>query len=512
MPQDGAFKKGKGQKSQDSPVNLDKLIEGKKPPQNIEIEQAVLGALLVEPSCLDDALDELPFARCFYDERNAIIYKAIRELHLNHQPVDILQVGEKLSAEGNLEIVGGAQYLVELSQKVGAAAHMESHAKVVKQKFIQREIIKASYDIINTAFDDSVPLEDLSDTAQSKIFEALSTDARKEVQPIGDVISRALTAMEDRQKSSNGLSGVPSGFPTLDGITMGWQASDLIILAARPGVGKTSFAINMAVHAAKMNYPVAIFSLEMSTVQLANRMILSETGLESGKMKGRLKMTQADWTNINDKIRALSNAPLYLDDTPSLPVMELRSKVKKLVKQYGVRLVIVDYLQLMQGPAELRGMREQEVSAISRLLKATAKEHNVPIIALSQLSRKTVERAGSMSRPQLSDLRESGAIEQDADMVLFIHRPDYLGVAGPDDKPGTTQLIIAKNRNGEITDIPLHFEASCTQFSEPTSIIPDEEGGYVETPSKANSQVLDYGGPQFENNYTSPASMTGGEF
>lgn len=257
---------------------------------------------------------------------------------------------------------------------------------------------------------------------------------------------------------------MPSGFPTLDDITLGWQASDLIILAARPSVGKTAFALNVARNAAIQHFPVAIFSLEMPASQLVKRMMVSETGIDSKKLKGGVKLTPEDWKRLESKLKDLASAPIYIDDTPSLPVMEFRSKVKRLVKQKGVKLILVDYLQLMQGPSELRGMREQEVAAISRTLKATAKEHNVPIIALSQLSRQAVTRQTSNNRPQLSDLRESGSIEQDADMVLFIHRLDYQGLAGEDVQQGETKLIIAKHRNGEIGDVDLVFKASEARF------------------------------------------------
>ena len=258
---------------------------------------------------------------------------------------------------------------------------------------------------------------------------------------------------------------MPSGYPSIDKITLGWQASDLIILAARPSVGKTAFVLNIARNAAvQYHMPVAFFSLEMPAIQLAKRMMVSETGLSADKIKGGHKLEPYEWVQLEQKLKDLAKAPLYIDDTPSLPVMEFRSKVKRLVKQKGVRLVIVDYLQLMQGPAELRGMREQEVAAISRTLKATAKEMNVPIIALSQLSRQAVQRTGANNRPQLSDLRESGSIEQDADMVIFIHRFDYQGLSENPDDIGKTQIIIAKHRNGEIADIDMMFRASEVRF------------------------------------------------
>jgi len=448
-------------------VNLDTLM-GTTPPQAIDIEEAVLGAMLVEPNCLDDTMEELANPRSFYSEKNRTIYQAMRGLYNQHLPVDLYTVTEKLRSEGHLEEVGGAEYLVDLSSKVGAAAHVEYYSKIIKQKFIQRELITASYDILKTSYDDAVNMESLIDTAQSKIFKAIESNVTKDAQEIGSVITRALSDLEKLQSVDGSLSGVPSGFPSIDNITLGWQASDLIILAARPSVGKTAFALNVARNAAVQGFPTAIFSLEMPAKQLAMRMMVSETGIDSKKLKGGVKLEKGDWTRLEDQIKKLAAAPLYIDDTPSLPVMEFRSKVKKLVKQKGVRLIVVDYLQLMQGPVELRGMREQEVAAISRTLKATAKEHNVPIIALSQLSRNAVQRQGSMNRPQLSDLRESGSIEQDADMVLFIHRLDYQGLGGEDVNKGETQLIIAKHRNGEIGDVPLVFRDSLAKFVDPT--------------------------------------------
>ena len=284
---------------------------------------------------------------------------------------------------------------------------------------------------------------------------------------MGSIINDALKEVEKNQ-SSTGLSGVPSGFPSLDRITMGWQASDLIILAARPSVGKTAFALNLARNAAvDHKMPVAVFSLEMSALQLVMRLMTTESGLPAEKLKGGAKLDPWDWQQLETKLAALSKAPLYIDDTPSIPLMEFRTKVKRLVKSKGVRLVIVDYLQLMQGPVELRGLREQEVAAISRTLKATAKELNVPVIALSQLSRNAVQRTGGSGKPQLSDLRESGSIEQDADMVIFIHRPDYVGLGESPDGKEATQIIIAKHRNGEVCDIDMLFKSEQVKFVEP---------------------------------------------
>lgn len=452
-------------KKKNPEVNLDTLgLEmGNKPPQALDVEEAVLGALLIEPNCIDEAMDELS-PNCFYSEKHRMIFEAMRSLTNEHVALDLLSVSQKLKANGNLEAVGGTVALVQLSQKIGAAAHIEYYIRILKQKCIQRELITASYEILKSSYDESVNVDDLIDQAQTKVLAAVDNNVKKDVQEIGKVINEALDDIQKLQ-GSTGLSGVPSGFASLDGITQGWQASDLIILAARPSVGKTAFVLNLTRNAAvDFNMPVAFFSLEMPSIQLAKRMMVSETRLSGDKFRGGEKIEDWEWKQLDIQLKRLVKAPIYIDDTPSLPVMEFRSKVKKLVKQKGVRLVVVDYLQLMQGPSELRGMREQEVAAISRTLKATAKEMNVPIIALSQLSRQSENRQGSNRRPQLSDLRESGSIEQDADMVIFIHRYDYQGLSENPDDVGRTQIIIAKHRNGAIADIDMKFRADEVRF------------------------------------------------
>ena len=446
-------------------VSLDTigLEVGNRPPQALDVEEAVLGALLIEPNCIDEAMDELT-SSCFYSEKHRMIFEAMRSLTNEHVALDFLSVSQKLQATGNLETVGGTVALVQLSQKIGAAAHIEYYIRILKQKCIQRELITASYDILQSSYDTAVNVDDLIDMAQTKIFAAIQNNVKRDVQEIGNVINDAIEDIE-RLQNTSGYSGVPSGFPSVDKITLGWQASDLIILAARPSVGKTAFVLNLARNAAvDHNMPVAFFSLEMPAIQLAKRMMVSETRLSADKIKGGVKLQDWEWKQLEIQLKRLSKAPLYIDDTPSLPVMEFRAKVKRLVKQKGVRLVVVDYLQLMQGPSELRGMREQEVAAISRTLKATAKEMNVPIIALSQLSRQSENRVGSNRRPQLSDLRESGSIEQDADMVIFIHRYDYQGLNEDPNDVGKTQIIIAKHRNGAIADIDMRFRADEVRF------------------------------------------------
>ena len=449
----------------DEVQNLEALM-GNKPPQALDVEEAVLGAMLVEPSTIDEAMEELT-AACFYDQHHRMIFEAMADLVNEHTSIDLITVSDKLRSKGNLEIIGGPVALARLSQNIGAAAHMEYYIKILKQKTIQRDLITASYDILKQSFDESTNVDDLIDTAQTKVFAAIQNNVKRDVQDIGSVINSVLANLEELQKTT-GLSGVPSGFPTIDRVTQGWQKSDLIILAARPSVGKTAFALNIARNAAvESNMPVAVFSLEMSADQLGKRLITTESGLSGEKIKGGVKLEPYEWVQLEETLKRLAKAPLYIDDTPGIPIMEFRTKAKRLVKQKGVRLIVVDYLQLMQGPAELRGLREQEVAAISRTLKATAKELNVPIIALSQLSRNAVQRTGGTGKPQLSDLRESGSIEQDADMVIFIHRPDFVGMSdNPEDKEKAI-LVIAKHRNGEVCDIEMKYKASQVKFVEP---------------------------------------------
>ena len=449
-------------------VNLSAVeaATGNKPPQAPDVEEAVLGAMLIEPSTIDEAMEELS-PSCFYVPKHRLIFEAMSELVNEHSAVDLVTVSSKLREKGNLEEVGGAVFLSDLSQKVGAAAHIEQYIKYLKQKTIQRDLITASYQILSEAYDDSVKVDDLIDSAQSKVYAAIQNNVKKDVQEIGSIINTAMNDIQEMQ-NTEGLSGVPSGFESIDRITMGWQRSDLIILAARPSIGKTAFSLNLARNAAvQHNMPVGFFSLEMSAIQLAKRLMTSESGLSADKIKGGSKLEPFEWEQLEYKLKDLSKAPLYIDDTASIPVMEFRTKAKTLVKQKGVRLIVVDYLQLMQGPAELRGLREQEVAAISRTLKATAKELNVPIVALSQLSRNAVQRTGGTGKPQLSDLRESGSIEQDADMVIFIHRPDFVGMSeNPEDREKAI-IVIAKHRNGEVCDIELKYKANQVKFVEP---------------------------------------------
>ncbi len=477
----------RGRKRDDS-VNLDTLgLEmGNKPPQAPDVEEAVLGAMLVEPTTIDEAMEELT-PGCFYDPRHKMIFEAMSSLVNEHIAIDIITVSDRLRARGQLEEIGGPVFLADLSQRIGAAAHIEYHIRILKQKAIQRDLITASYDILKESYDDSVNVDELVDTAQTKIFEAIQTREKKDVQEISSIINSVMDNLQALQ-GVTGPSGVPSGFPSIDRVTQGWQKSDLIILAARPSVGKTAFSLNLARNAAvDYNMPVAFFSLEMSADQLGKRLITTESGLPGEKIKGGVKLEDYEWTQLEHKLRDLSKAPLYIDDTPGIPVMEFRAKAKRLVKQKGVRLIVVDYLQLMQGPSELRGMREQEVAAISRTLKATAKELNVPIIALSQLSRNAVQRTGGTGKPQLSDLRESGSIEQDADMVIFIHRPDFVGMSEDPADREKAYIVIAKHRNGEVCDIEMKYKAGQVRFLEPDQALDIQASRPVESAMNASA-------------------------
>lgn len=461
-------------------------IGGRRPPQAPEIEEAVLGALLLEPGVVPDILDQLQ-AECFTKEAHQKIFTAIGELSKRNDPIDILSVADELKKKDSLDEVGGVSFLTQLSTKIGAAAHIEYHTKILLQKFMQRELISISYEVQKAAFDDSLPVDELVDTAEQKIFTLTEKNIRSETKPVVNVINRALKMIEENQAREDCLSGVPSGFVGVDTKTYGWQAGDLIILAARPSVGKTAFVLTMARNmAVDNNVPVAFFSLEMPDTQLVMRLMLGETGLTSDKIRGAKKMTDGEWKQLNDGLNSLSRAPLWIDDTPSLSIYEFRSKARRLVNNNGVKLIIIDYLQLMTGPPELRGMREQEVATISRQLKSIAKELNVPIIALSQLNR-SVETRGGNKRPQLSDLRESGAIEQDADIVMFIHRPEFMGVEEENAAPGETYLIIAKHRNGEVCDVKMRFIASEVRFVDFNDSVPQgfEQAAYKD--SRMNS-------------------------
>lgn len=462
MAKTGTQSKGREYNAQKN-INAVSIDLGKAPPQAIDVEEIVLGALMLEPNLAPDIMDTLS-PECFYKEAHRKIFVAISSLAKRHAPIDIFTVAEELKKTNDLEGIGGAFFLGQLSSKIGAASHIEFHVKILAQKYIQRELISISYVVQRDSFDDSIPVDELLDEAQQKLFTLAERNIKKETQPISDVINMALGDIEKYQERTDGLSGVASGYTGVDRMTLGWQRSDLIILAARPAMGKTAFVLTMARNmSVEYNIPVAFFSLEMSSIQLVKRLMVGETGLSSDKIRGGRKLESHEWVQLNERLRDLSKAPLYIDDTPSLSINEFRSKARRLVKNAGVKVIVIDYLQLMTGPPELRGMREQEVSNISRSLKAVAKELDVPIIALSQLSR-AVETRGGAKKPQLSDLRESGAIEQDADLVLFIHRPEYYGLNEDPAMKDVAEILIAKHRNGAVGEVKMKFRPSETKF------------------------------------------------
>ena len=429
-------------------------VAGIAPPQAIELEEAVLGALMLERDSII-SVQEYVRAETFYTEEHRLIYSAIESLSTELKPIDLYTVTERLKVRGELKKVGGASYLAQLTQKVGSAANVEFHAKIIAQKYVQRELIRSATEIQRRSYDEDQDVTDLIGYAESEIFKVAEGHVKRSVQSAKDILRQALDQIEAASKNTSAFVGVPSGFMAIDRVTLGWQPSDLIIIAARPSMGKTAQA------------PVAFFSLEMSAVQLLNRLIVAETGLSSSDIKsGRLSPEQ--WRHLESSTKPLGMAPLYVDDTPALSVFEFRSKARRLKIHNDIKIIVIDYLQLMTGSQDSKGNREQEVAFISRTLKAIAKELNVPIIALSQLSRATETRGGSR-RPQLSDLRESGAIEQDADIVAFIHRPEYYGINQDENgmpTAGLAEIIIAKHRNGAVTDVKLRFLKDQARFAD----------------------------------------------
>jgi replicative DNA helicase len=444
------------------------LERGKIPPQAIDLEEVVLGAMMIDKKGIDEIIDIL-HADVFYKDAHKFIFEAIFKLFETSEPVDLLTVSSQLKKDGKLEAAGGDFYLIKLTQKVASSAHIEFHARIILQKFIQRSLIKISNEIIEDAYDEGTDVFDLLDTAESKLYDVTQGNLKRSAQTAQDLVIQAKKRIEEIA-NKEGLSGVPSGFDKVDKLTSGWQPSDLIIIAARPGMGKTALTLSMARNmAVNSNIPVAFFSLEMSSVQLITRLISSETGLSSEKLRTG-KLEKHEWEQLNVKVKTLEKAPLFIDDTPSLSIFDLRAKARRLASQHGIKMIMIDYLQLMTAGSNQKGggNREQEISTISRNLKALAKELNIPVIALSQLSR-AVETRGGTKRPLLSDLRESGAIEQDADIVSFIYRPEYYKIDEWDDEErsptaGQGEFIVAKHRNGGLENIRLKFIGNQGKF------------------------------------------------
>lgn len=476
-----SFRSSRGQQQ----AGLSSYVFGKVQPQAVPFEEVVLGAIMIDKDALTNVMDIIT-EDAFYLDAHKLIYKSMLKLFERSHPIDLLTVMEDLKLSGDLDAVGGPAYLADLTNKVASAANIEYHARIISQKHIQRSLIKVSTKIIEDAFEDTTDVFDLLDGAEKGLFAIMQQSLGREVESMSTLASQALKRMEELKNQSDGLTGVPTGFTEIDRLTSGFQPSDLIILAARPGMGKTSFVLSLARNTAlHFNKPVAIFSLEMSSLQLAQRIISIEAELEGQKMRnGRLE--DYEWQQLQTAIEKLSDVPIFIDDTPGINIFELRAKCRRLKKQHDIQMVVIDYLQLMTGGSEnQKGNREQEVSAISRSLKGLAKELEVPVIALAQLSR-AVETRGGDKKPQLSDLRESGSIEQDADMVTFIYRPEYYQIT--EDEEGESlknvaEIIFAKNRHGATKTVRLKFTSQFARFSDLDDLdFADLDEDAVETP------------------------------
>jgi len=466
------FETGKQARRRTRPTHEPEIMSefGKLPPQDTSLEDAVLGALMLEKDAYNNVCEILK-PEAFYNPANQKIYEAIQSLAAEGKPIDMLTVTDKLRSNKALDEVGGAIRISELTGLVSSAANAEFHARIVAQKYLARELISYSGQIQNLAFDESIDVYDLMQEAEGKLFEISKNTLKRDVIPIENAVQDAIKKIEEAANRPEGLSGLASGFHKLDSLTSGWQRSDLIIIAARPAMGKTAFVLSMAKNmAVDYNQPVAVFSLEMSSLQLVNRLISNVCSLEGSKIKSG-QLSQPEWENLMTRTRNLSTAPLFIDDTPSLSIFELRTKARRLVREHNVKIIIIDYLQLMNATGMKFGSREQEVSTISRNLKQLAKELDIPIIALSQLNRSVETRAADDKlgkRPQLSDLRESGAIEQDADIVCFIHRPEYYTKSSVDAEgnniKGVAEFIVAKHRSGATDTVNMRFVSQYARF------------------------------------------------
>jgi len=491
---------------------------GRVPPRDTELEEAVLGALMLERDAYTMVCDILK-PDSFYEPANQKIYAAIQSLGVAQKPIDMLTVTEQLRLNGDLESVGGPVFISELTSRVASGANVEYHARIVAQKYLARELISFASTIEGKAFDESNDVDDLLQEAEGKLFEISQRNVKKDVTQIDPVIKQAIEQIQNAANRTSGLSGLESGFHDLDRLTSGWQNSDLVIIAARPAMGKTAFVLSMAKNmAVNYNTPIAIFSLEMSNLQLVNRLISNTCEIEGEKIKsGRL--SDQEWDSLMSRIRHLYSSPLYIDDTPSLSIFELRTKARRLVREHQVKMIIIDYLQLMNASGMKYGSREQEVSMISRSLKQLAKELNIPIVALSQLNRSVESRGadGGDRRPQLSDLRESGAIEQDADIVCFIHRPEYYLHSDTDaegrDIRGLALFIVAKHRSGSVDDVKMRFRHHFARFenwTENTAVMSTGKvGSKLNTGGSDDSEKVSIASDQGNVNMVDPFAGNG---
>lgn len=458
-------KKGKSRvspKSTLTPVDI-----GRIPPQALDLEQSVLGAMMLDNTAVNNAIDILRVKEAFYDPKHQVIFQAIAELYNSTTPIDLLTVTEQLRKLGSLEIAGGAYYLSTLTNKIASAAHIEHHSRIIIEKYIQREIIGISNSLLKDAFDETNDVFEILSNAEEKLFAVAQNNMKKEYDTMQTAMKGAIEEIENARSNTDGVSGIPTGFIELDRVTSGWQRSDMVVIAARPGMGKTAFVLSMARNTAvDYSMPVAIFSLEMSSVQLVKRLISAESEIDAQKLrKGDIE--DYEFQQIHSKIDRLAKAPIYIDDTPGISIFELRAKCRRMKIKHNIEMVIIDYLQLMtSGPQKGVGNREQEISQISRSIKELAKELNIPVIALSQLSR-SVEQRGGDKKPVLSDLRESGAIEQDADIVAFIYRAEYYNITEDSEgmpTQGRGDIIIAKHRNGSTATVNLRFIGKFAKF------------------------------------------------
>jgi len=442
---------------------------GKIPPQAVDIEEIILGALMLERDAINTAIEILQ-PHSFYKPEHQLIFESIKDLFGKSQPVDLITVTAHLRSKGNLEAAGGPLYLSELTNKVGSAANIEFYCRVVSEKYILRRLIEISTEIQDLAYDETSDVFELLNKAEQNLYSVTENNLKTSYSKIDVLASQAIAQIEEMKDMEGGITGVNTGFKELDNMLGGWQKSDLIILAARPGMGKTAMVLTLARNAAAHNKGVAIFSLEMSSLQLMLRLISAESEIESEKFK-RGNLESHEMAQLYAKVQTLNNLPIFIDDTPALNIFELRAKCRRLKNQYDIEMIVIDYLQLMNGAKDNNknsGNREQEISGISRALKQLAKELNVPVIALSQLSRAVESRASGSKKPILSDLRESGSIEQDADQVLFIYRPEYYKIdAWEDGTPtmGEAEIIVAKNRHGAISEVRLKFVGRYNKFT-----------------------------------------------
>ena len=477
-------------------------------PQAAEVERAVIGALLIDKDAYA-VVCEMLYPESFYEPRNQMVYSAIRDLSIEEKPVDMLTVTEQLAKKGQLEEVGGPAYIAEISSKVASSAHIEYHARIIAQKFLARQLISFAGNIETKAFDETIDVDELMQEAEGSLFELSQKNMKKDYTQVDPVIKNAIDIISKAAANTDGLTGVPTGYHKLDDITSGWQSSDLVIIAGRPAMGKTSFALSLAKNiSTDARIPIAFFSLEMSNVQLVNRLISNVCEIQGSHLQSG-QLQPDEWDRLDKRINNLYGAPLYVDDTPGLSVFELRTKARRLVREHGVKIIMIDYLQLMNANGMRFSSRQEEVSTISRSLKGLAKELDIPILALSQLNRGVESREGlEGKRPQLSDLRESGAIEQDADMVLFVHRPEYYHIYQDDngrDLHGMAQIIIAKHRKGATGDVLLTFRGEYTRFENPEdtrmSSRPRNDNGGEIIGSKINGNT-DMGAPPVNFNNT----------